>query len=122
MSADTGIARCPHCDRTVRTIANRYYLHNTGEYDQVCPMSEQRVPITGDTPMDYVARAKLVANLASQVQDFDPAIVWSYLTALPGSELQRLMMVALAAIPLDKTVDEMFSWVTALPAARVVSA
>lgn len=115
----TDIALCPHCGRGVRTINNCYYLHNTGDYDRVCPLSEQRVPITGLTPADYASRAKLVANLASQVQDADPRIVWTYLTALPGNELQRLMMVALAALPVDQTVAEMWAWVTELPAARV---
>lgn len=118
----TGIARCPHCDRRVRTLANQYYLHNIGEYDNVCPMSNQRIPITGTTPTDYVSRARLVTNLAAQVQDADPGVVWHYLTALPAAELQRLTMVALAAIPVDQTVEEMFAWVSALPAARSVGA
>lgn len=116
------IALCPYCNRSVRTSGNYFMLHNTGTYEQVCPLSEQRVPITGVDPQAFASRAKLVANLAYQVKDEDPAIVWHYLTSLPGSELQRLAMVALAAVPVDQSVAEMFSWVKDLPAAQGVGA
>lgn len=115
------IALCPYCNRSVRTSGNYYMLHNTGTYEEVCPLSEQRVPITGDSPSEYASRAKLVANLACQVQDEDPERVWHYLTSLPATELQRLAMVALAAVPVEQTVADMFSWVTDLPAAKAVS-
>jgi hypothetical protein len=111
-----GIARCPLCDRTMSTYDGRFCRHRHGE--DYCRMSNQHVAITGVTPTDYLSRAHLVADLAFQVQDSDPAIVWDYLTALPGAELQRLTMIALAGIPVDKTVPQIFSWVSELPIAR----
>ena len=62
--------------------------------------------------------AQVIADLANQVQDEDPAIVWEVLTSMPADELQRLLVFALAAIPTDQTVDQMFAWVRQLPVAR----
>ena len=56
-----------------------------------------------------------------QVQDSDPQIVWDYLTALPADELQRLLMFALAGVPVDRHIDDIFGWVLELPAARLAS-
>lgn len=116
------IARCPRCNRTIRTNDLHYVQHNEGEHNQLCPMSFQHTPIVGNTPSAYRSRASLVANLAEQIQDSDPTLVWDYLTALSGNELQRMMMVALAAIPVDQTLDEMFAWVCELPVAKAVTA
>ncbi|WP_268950232.1 hypothetical protein [Mycolicibacterium pulveris] len=41
---------------------------------------------------------------------------------MPANELQRLMMVALAAIPVDRRVEDMFAWVCDLPVAKGVGA
>lgn len=117
-----GIALCPRCNRSVRTNDNRYVLHNTGEHGDLCPMTNMHLPIMGNSPTAYVSRARLVANLAEQVQDADPSVVWDYLTALPANELQRMAMIALAAIPVDQTVEQMFGWVCALPSAKAVTA
>lgn len=122
MRNSDGLTTCPHCHRTVRTCNRRYMMHNVGTYEQVCPMSLQHEPIEGESPMAYVSRAHLVADLACQVQDADPAIVWAYLGALEPNELRRMTMLALATTPVDQTVSEMFRWVTELPAAKGVSA
>jgi hypothetical protein len=105
----------------VRTNENRYVLHNTGEQGDMCPMTNMHLPITGDSPTAYVSRARLVANLAEEVQDADPSVVWDYLTALSGNELQRLTMIALAAVPVDQTVEDIFGWVCELPVAKAVN-
>jgi hypothetical protein len=112
----SGIARCPFCDRTVSTDSGRFGRHRHG--DGYCRMTDQHVPIVGHTATDYVSRAHLVTDLAAQVQDADPSIAWDYLTALPAAELQRLTMIALAGIPVDQTVSDIFGWVTELPIAR----
>jgi hypothetical protein len=75
-------------------------------------------PITGLSEAAFESRAHLVANLACQLQDEDPAITFEYLTALPADELQRMLMVALAGIPTDQTIRSIFRWVVDLPAAR----
>lgn len=113
------LAHCPRCDRDVSTTNNRYQRHtvryNSGD---VCRMSSQHVPITGHSPTEYLARAYLVGDLAEQVQDRDPSLVFDYLTVLPPAEIQRLLMLALAAIPVDQTVEEMFAWVCDLPSVK----
>lgn len=121
MSHVNGIATCPHCKRAVRTNDGRYGFHSVTEdgTNNRCPVSHQRTPVTGTTATDYVSRAQLVASLAGQVQDEDPAIVWDYITALPVPELHRMLQVALAAVPVDQTVSEIFAWVTELPQARL---
>ena len=116
-------ARCLYCDRQVATDQGRYTQHSAiaGVVGSTCPMTGQHTPITGQRPADYVSRAYLVADLAAQVQDEDPTVVWAYLTGLPADELQRLMQIALAAIDCDRSIDELFGWVNALPVARVAS-
>lgn len=119
-----GIARCPRCDRTITTEGARYKTHSAiaGKPGTTCRMTDQRVPITGDSGADYLSRAYHVADLADQVQDRDPSVVWDYLTATPAGELQRLLIIALAAFPVDKPIDEIFGWVTQLPAAKEATA
>ena len=111
---------CPRCGRTISASGGRFMLHDItpGLREEHCPMSKQTVPITGTTPIDYYRRASLVSDLAIQVQDGDPAIVWDYLTALSADELQRLAMIAFAGIDGDKTINEIWSWVLKLPVAR----
>ena len=81
-------------------------------------MSDRRVPITGTDDQDYLNRANLLAELAGQVQDEDPHATWDYLTTLPAVELQRLLQLALAAIPVDRKPSELFAWVYDLPASQ----
>lgn len=108
---------CPGCGRRISTDSSRYGHHSTiPRGDAVCFMSEQRLPVTGREPCDFRARATLVADLALQVRDEDPHLVWGYLTAMPADVVQELLQIALAAIPVEgKTVDEIWAWVTELP-------
>jgi hypothetical protein len=117
MSASRGITLCPRCNRAVSTSNARFGRHNAAD-GTVCRLTDQHTPIVGVTPTDYLRRAHLVADLASQVQDADPSVVWDFLTALPAAEVQRLAVIALAGIRLDQTVPEIFAWVTDLPVAR----
>lgn len=121
MSHENGIARCPHCRRMVRTNDNRYGLHSrtTDGSNDRCPISHQRTPVSGVGATEYVSRAHLVAQLAVQIHDEDPGVVWDYITAIPESELCRMLMVALAGVPVDLSVADIFSWVSELPAGRV---
>jgi hypothetical protein len=114
-----GVARCPRCNRMVALHANRFRRHSLAPNTGIrCPLSYQRRPVTGFSDGDYEDRAKLVTDLAQQLQDYDPGTVYEYLTALPAAEVQRLLMVALAAIPLDVTLNELFRWVRQLPVAK----
>lgn len=107
---------CPYCQRTVGVVERRYNQHPYNGTE--CPLSRQYVMVTGHGERDYENRAVIVADLAWQVQDEDPRRVWHYLTSLPGNELQQLMMLALAAIPTDRHVEELWAWVAELPVAR----
>jgi hypothetical protein len=79
------------------------------------------VTINGGEAIHYRRRADLVCELATQLRDTDPNGVWDYLTATPASELQRLLMIALAGIDVDKPVTDVFGWVLDLPTARLAS-
>ena len=81
-------------------------------------MSHKLVPASGLRPEAFETRAAIVADLAWQVHDGDPILAWDNLTAMPADELQRLLVVALAGIPTDLKVDQIWAWVRALPVAQ----
>ena len=114
--------RCPYCGRDLIVNAARFKTHNiegVAKNGTLCPMSQQRIPIEGVSNQDHADRADILTDLACQVQDMDPRVVWDYLTCLPAVELQRLLMFALAAIDIEKSTDELWGWVKALPKARL---
>lgn len=114
-----GFMACPRCGRMISHHGGRWTRHGmTVDGSDWCPMSKQTLPIAGHKPIDYYHRASLVADLASQLQDSDPAVVWDYLTTIPGGELQRLLMIALAGIDVDRPLNDIWSWVLELPVAR----
>ena len=115
---------CPRCGTHAAIDKGAYYgLHtaNRGD-DHYCPMSKQRIPITGTAEKDWESRAYLVGNLAGQLRDSDPHVVWDYLTGLSALELQHMLMVALTAVDPDQTIREMYQWVWDLPVAKLVAA
>ena len=118
MKPKTSGGQCPRCARHVSTNGNRWGVHGvtagSGDY---CMMTKQAVMPNGTTDHDYERRAAIITDLACQMRDSDTAIVWEFLTAAPAIELQRMMMVALAAVPTDKTLRDTFGWVCALPVA-----
>ncbi len=120
MLVELNTAQCPYCGRTVRTDKGRFGRHalTAGSWGNTCPLQLEYVPITGLTADAHDRRAELIGHLAWRMKDEDPAAVWRYLTVLPADELQRLLMIALAAIPVDRSMDELFAWVEALPDAR----
>lgn len=118
-------AQCPYCGRAVRVDdKGKFRSHGmtAGARNNTCMMSGEHVPITGHSDSDYFGRAHLVAGLAWRVRDEDPQQVWNYLTVLPAEEVQRLLILALAAVTVDQTVEDMFAWVCDLPAARAAEA
>lgn len=125
------IAHCPYCNRATGGKDGRWTAHllpgvehsftdvaSIG--DRYCPMSDQYRAVEGSEFTDHRRRANQVCDLATQVRDCDPSVVWSVLTTIPASELQRLMMVALAGIDVEgKTVDDVYGWVRELPPTSV---
>jgi hypothetical protein len=113
---------CPGCGRRIGVRHGKFCQHlDPGSGGEYCRLSGQRVPVTGHSDRDYETRAWTVLDLAQQVADRDPQLVWTYLTATPADELQRLLMIALAAVPVDRPIAEVFRWVYELPAARKAS-
>ena len=102
---------CIYCGREVVSRQNMYPIHG-------CPLSGRPLPAEGWSDTAFERRAHIIADLADWVQDYNPADVWTYLTALPADELQRLLMVALAGFPIHQSLDTTFGWVRQLPAAR----
>ncbi|MGV8064598.1 DUF7368 family protein [Mycobacterium kansasii] len=62
--------------------------------------------------------AVLVLQLAAVLRDEDPALVWGSLIRLGERRLREFAVIALAAIPVDMSRDQLLSWVLDLPAAR----
>ena len=54
--------------------------------------------------------ADTVLNLACRIRDEDPELVFRALENLDGQDLLEVAMIALAAIPVDATKDELFGW------------
>lgn len=110
--------QCSYCARHIGVKDHRFHIHSpTPRAPHRCPLSGQYIPVTGHTPLDHEKRARAVLDLATQIQDENPAIVWTYLTATPAAELQRLLVIALAAIPITAPIEQIFGWVYQLPAA-----
>jgi len=55
--------------------------------------------------------ADTVLNLACRIRDEDPELVYRALDNLDRENLLEVAMIALAAIPVDVTKDELFGWV-----------
>ena len=122
MSAPSEIITCHGCGRTVTAFCGRYKRHAvTPNGDDICRMTGQHTPPSGHSDRDYIKRAHLIGDLARQVQDADPALVWDYLTALPATEVQTLLQLALAAVPVDKPIQDVWAWVCDLPKAKAVA-
>jgi len=105
---------CPGCGRRVLTRYGRYNAHNAAN-DSVeqCFMTAWPIPVVGYSDDDMEDRAYIVAGLAAQVQDGDPAGVEKYLTAVPAVFVQELLQIALGAIDVDgKHVHDIWSrWI-----------
>lgn len=109
---------CPCCGKTIGLRNHHYNTHHVTSGTHYCPLSGQPATSCGEQPEDYRTRAATVCYLAAQLRDRDPALTYSWLCATERDELIRLMIVALAAVPVDKPASQIFGWVTALPAAR----
>lgn len=52
-------------------------------------------------------------DLACRLRDEDPQLVYHSLTLLDVQRLRELVMIGLAAMPIDRPISEVFAWVTA---------
>lgn len=103
---------CPGCGRNVWTLGGRYDTHQSGASGLAyCFMSGMPQPVIGRSidGRDMEERAKIVACLAAEVQDADPAAVWRYLGVMPPLFVRELLQLALAGLPVEgKQVNEIW--------------
>ncbi|OBK22528.1 hypothetical protein [Mycobacterium asiaticum] len=74
--------------------------------------------VTDERARQLEDTADFALHLATVLRDEDPTVVWGSLCRLDRRQLQELAAVALAAIPVDMTRDELLAWVNQLPAAK----
>lgn len=56
----------------------------------------------------------LALQLAAVLRDEDPTLVWGSLIRLDRRKLQELTVIALAAIPVDQTRQQLYGWIEGL--------
>lgn len=109
--------KCPYCLRDVSGNSNRYTNHWLSDREQYCPLSSQPIPPVGMGESEHRRRASIACQLAAQLRDQDPAITHAYLAVQERTELERLTVAALAAIPIDRPMSDIYEWVIGLPVA-----
>ncbi|OBJ65951.1 hypothetical protein [Mycobacterium asiaticum] len=96
------------CDRTIHRIR-----HRAEPDDYRPPLPEP----TDERAEQLEGTAELALHLSFLLRDEDPNLVWEVLGRLDRRRLQELTVIALAAIPLDMSRDELYSWVEQLSGA-----
>ena len=81
--------------RSVEPVPKRWYRYDRSE------IRSERLERTADAALD----------LACRLHDEDPQLVYRSIELLDRQALQELAMVLLAAVPLDRSKDEIFGWV-----------
>lgn len=100
---------CAICNRRVGRDGLTYRPHGIVQGDpQLCTNSRMPLPVIEGTAHTHTHRLRQVMNLASVVQDEDPAHADTYLTGLSAREVQAIAIFALAAIDLDRTKAELW--------------
>lgn len=74
--------------------------------------------VTEERAQQLEDTADFALHLATVLRDEDPTVVWGSLCRLDRRQLQELAAIALAAIDVDMTRDELLAWVNQLPAAK----
>jgi hypothetical protein len=75
------------------------------------PAARYQFDHSDDRAEQLMRLADAALELAVMVRDEDPHLVWDTLCRLNRQPLQELLVVALAAIPVDKTSSEIFGWI-----------
>lgn len=87
-------------DRTVQRLRGEPVLVRGWYEFDTSPRRQLKLERTADT----------VLNLACRIRDEDPELVYRSLENLNTRDLVEVAMIALAAIPVDNTKDELFGW------------
>lgn len=86
--------------------------------DNVVLLPTAAQDITDERCEDLERVAGVVLDLACRIRDENPVVISEALWSLPHWDLVELAIAAIAAIDIDSTKAELFSWVTDLPAAQ----
>lgn len=86
--------------------------------DNVIHLPTAPEQITDERAAELEAVAGVVLDMACRIRDENPTIVSEALWSLPHWDLVEFAIAAIAAIDIDSTKNELYSWVTDLPAAQ----
>lgn len=87
-------------DRTVQRLRGAPFPARGWYQFDTSPRRQSKLERTADTVLD----------LACRIRDEDPELVFRSLENLNTPDLLEVAMIALAAIPVDTTKDELFKW------------
>lgn len=111
------LAKTGHTQRQIAVITgmDKRQVHR----ELTAPPPPQRPRLYSSAVSDKRVRqleetADLALNLAAILRDEDPTLIWGTLTRLGHRRLQELAVIALAAIPVDQTRDQLLGWVSQL--------
>lgn len=116
---------CAYCGRVVATEYGWYVKHSIEAGGrQSCPLASMPVvptPVDGVWPTeeDLAVRARLVPRLGQMQQDEDPHLVWTYLSTLKPMDLQIMLAAALAIVPTEGRIRDIFAWLYELPDSKL---
>lgn len=74
------------------------------------PMRSVRWDHSEERAHHLAVTADAVLDMAVQIRDQDPALVWSALDKLGHQELIEVAMIALAAVPIDSPKSRIWEW------------
>lgn len=67
--------------------------------------------VSDERAAELEATVKAAVDLSCRLRDENPRITWDALSKLDRQRLQELAVVLLAAVPIDRSITEMFAWV-----------
>lgn len=100
----------------VRSVRRRFARHSSYPLGPECPRSGDPVGTDAVVNTRHRERMRLVLHWAHILRDEDPARVHTWVVTCSRTELELLMLTALAGIDPDRTEQELFGWVEALRA------
>nr|WP_164681201.1 hypothetical protein [Mycobacterium intracellulare] len=106
---------CPVCWRGV-TIEGEVVAPHPDYLGQKCPMSAKPVPDRSLREVQLEHAANGVLLMAAELRD-DAAAVWAQIDTADPREIREWLIIALAAIDIDKPARDLLAWVENLPVA-----
>lgn len=111
---------CPVCWQAVTTGTGRFHGRIKTHTDTIgsrCPMSLQPVPAECHRAARLETEAAHVVCMAAELRD-DLTPVWDTLAAASPTQLRDWLIIALAAVDIERPISDLFQWVQDMPIAR----